>query len=51
MITDIFGHTIEEVVITGAKTIWGSRAVAPGTYFYQFDDGKQVNSGKLLIVK
>jgi hypothetical protein len=50
-ITDIFGRTIGEVVITGEKTIWDSRAVAPGTYFYQFDDGKQLSSGKFLIVK
>ena len=50
-ITDIFGRTIDEVMITGEKTIWNSGIAAPGTYFYQINDGKQVSSGKFLIVK
>jgi hypothetical protein len=49
-ITDIFGRTIDEVVITGEKTIWDASTVAPGAYFYHFGDGKQVSSGKILIV-
>ena len=50
-ITDIFGRTMDEIVISGEKTIWNSGMAAPGTYFYQINDGKQVSSGKFLIVK
>ena len=50
-ITDIFGRTVDEVMITGKKTIWNSEKAASGTYFYQINDGKQVSSGKFLIVK
>ena len=50
-ITDIFGRTMDEIMITGEKTIWDSEMEAPGTYFYQINDGKQLSSGKFLIVK
>ncbi len=50
-ITDIFGLTVAELMISGEKTIWNSEMAAPGTYFYQINDGKKVSSGKFLIVK
>ena len=50
-ISDIFGRTVDEVRITGEKTVWETRNVTPGVYLYQFNNGKYTNSGKFLILK
>lgn len=50
-ISEIFGRTVDEVRITGEKTVWETRNVAPGVYLYQINHGKYSDSGKILIVK
>lgn len=50
-ITDIYGRPVDEVRITGEKTVWETRSVTPGVYLYQINHGKYSDSGKILIVK
>jgi hypothetical protein len=50
-ITDIYGRSVAQIPVTGEKTVWDARGVAPGVYLYQINYGKSIISGKLLIVK
>jgi len=50
-ITDIYGRPVDEVMVTGEKTVWDTRNVTPGVYLYRFNNGKYTNSGKILILK
>jgi hypothetical protein len=50
-ISDIYGRSVAQIPVTGEKTVWDVRGVAPGVYLYQINYGKSIISGKLLIVK
>lgn len=50
-ILDIYGREIAKVPVTGEKTVWDTRSIKPGMYLYHIYDGKNIASGKLMIVK
>lgn len=50
-LTDIYGRPVAEVPVTSEKTVWDTRGVQPGVYLHHFNNGKNIASGKLMIVK
>lgn len=50
-ITNIYGREIDQIPLTGDKTVWDTREVAMGVYFYRIENSNTFVSGKLIILK
>jgi len=50
-VSDIYGREVAKVPITGEKTVWDTRGVRPGVYFYKVELNKTTSSGKILIMR
>jgi hypothetical protein len=50
-VVDIFGREFIKVPITGEKTVWDTRGVAPGVYLYRIGNSSFAYSGKVVIVR
>ncbi|NOX47902.1 MAG: T9SS type A sorting domain-containing protein [Chlorobi bacterium] len=51
-ITDATGKLIDVVAVNGqqGQKIWDTRHIKPGAYFYSFEAGTIIKSGKIIIV-
>lgn len=50
-INDIYGRKVAEVPVTGDKTVWDTKGVAPGVYMFEFGNGNSFSSGKFVIAR
>ncbi|MBV2247381.1 MAG: T9SS type A sorting domain-containing protein, partial [Lentimicrobium sp.] len=50
-ITDIFGRLVAEVSVKELKTVWDTKGIKPGVYLYHLNNGMQMTSGKIMIIK
>lgn len=50
-ITNIYGREIVQIPLIGDKTVWDTRGVAEGVYFYRIENGNAFVSGKVIILK
>ena len=51
LINDIFGQLVTTLPIKNEKTVWDTREVSSGTYFYYIQSGiKIIERGKVVII-
>ena len=51
LIRDIYGNQITTVMLNSNQTVWDTRIIPVGIYFYQTVIDGEVVSGKILISK
>ncbi len=52
LINDVFGQVVETLPIKNEKTVWDTREMSSGTYFYCIQSGlNTIERGKILILK
>jgi len=50
-ISDAYGREIESLSIKNEKSVWDTRQIKSGVYFYDFESQKSRIGGKILIIK
>jgi ligand-binding sensor domain-containing protein len=50
-ITDIYGRAVAQISLNSDNTVWHTHGVLPGVYLYRVQDGNDVITGKLIIVR
>ncbi|MCK4638128.1 MAG: T9SS type A sorting domain-containing protein [Bacteroidales bacterium] len=52
LINDVFGQVVETLSLKNEKTVWDTREVSSGTYFYCLQSGlNTIERGKVVIIK
>ncbi|MCB0823212.1 MAG: T9SS type A sorting domain-containing protein [Bacteroidales bacterium] len=51
LIRDIYGNQITTVMLNSNQTVWDTRSIAPGIYFYRTVIDGEVVSGKIIFKK
>ncbi|RLD54376.1 MAG: hypothetical protein DRJ05_14800 [Bacteroidetes bacterium] len=51
MMFDVFGQMVKQLPITSEKTVWNTREVKDGIYFYRSEIKGKVLSGKVVVQK
>ena len=49
IIMDVFGREVESLMVKAEKTVWDTREVQSGIYFYNLEIDSKVLSGKIVI--
>jgi len=48
-IMDVYGNEVDRLKITNEKTVWYTKDVTRGLYFYKIENGGDVLSGKIVV--